>query len=84
MVLMEALNHQRTILILILLNQTQNVVRVYIIMLLIVTSLLMEKKSLSLKLTIKMTTLQLNFVSKVLLMVNNTEFLRSTFKWKCV
>ena len=84
MVLMEALNHQRTIVILILLNQTQNVVRMYIIMLLIVTSLLMEKKSLSLKLTIKMTTLQLNFVSKVLLMVNNTEFLRSTFKWKCV
>ena len=37
-------------------------------MLIIVICLLMEKKSLSLKLTIKMLTFQLNFVSEVYLM----------------
>ena len=51
-----------------LVKQTQNFVSKCIIMLIIVICLLMEKKSLSLKLTIKMLTFQLNFVSEVYLM----------------
>ena len=65
---MEALVHYRKRLVLILVKQTQNFVWVCIIMLIIVICLLMEKKSLSLKLTIKMLTFQLNFVSEVYLM----------------
>ena len=64
--LMEALFHQS--LVLILVNQKQNFVSVCIIMMIIVTCLLMEKKSLSLKLTIKMLTFQLKFFSEVYLM----------------
>ena len=48
---MEDLVHQRKNLALILVNQTQNFVWVYIIMLIIVICLLMENKSLSLKTT---------------------------------
>ena len=66
--LMEALVHQRKNLVLILVKRTQNIVWVCIIMLIIVVCLLMEKKYLSLKPTIKMLTLRLNFVSKVYLM----------------
>ena len=65
---METLDHQRKSLVLILLKQTQNFVSVCIMMLIIVVCLLMEKKSLSLKPTIKMLTFELNFVSKVFLM----------------
>ena len=69
MVLMEALDHQRKILILILLNQAQSFVWVCMIMLIvIVIRLLMEKKSLNLKLTIKMLTFELNFFLEVYLM----------------
>ena len=50
---MEALVHQRKKLVLILVNQTQNFAWVCIIMLIIVICLLMEKKYLSLKSTLK-------------------------------
>ena len=50
--LMEALVHQRKHLVLILLKQTQNLAWASITMLIIVICLLMEKKSLNLKLTI--------------------------------
>ena len=52
---MEALDHQRKNVVMILLKQTQNY-------------LLIEKEFLNLKLTIKMLTFQLNFVSEVFLM----------------
>ena len=65
---MEDLDHQTKTLVLILVMQTQNFASVYIIMLIIVICLLMEKKSLSLRVTIKMLTFQLNFVSEVYLM----------------
>ena len=51
---MEALDHQKKDLVLILVKQTQNFVRVDIIMLITVIVLLMEKKTLSLKPTKKM------------------------------
>ena len=65
---MEALDHQKSSLILILVKQTQNIVWIYIIMVIIVICLLMEKRSLNIKLTIKMLTFQLNFVLEVFLM----------------
>ena len=55
-------------LVLILLNQTQNFVWFYILMLIILISLLMEKKFSKLKTTIKLLTFQLSFVSEVFLM----------------
>ena len=61
--LMEPLIRQIKRLVSILVRQTQ----VYIIMLLIVNSLLMENKSLNLKPTIKTSILQLNFISEVYL-----------------
>ena len=51
---MEALDQQKKDLVLILVKQTQNFVRVDIIMLITVIVLLMEKKTLSLKPTKKM------------------------------
>ena len=62
MVLMEALDHQRKKLIWTLLKQTQNFVSDYIVMLITVIYLLMKKKFLSFKLTIKVLTFQLDFV----------------------
>ena len=59
---------QRKSLILILLRQIQNFVWVYIIVLIIIIWLLMENKSLNLKLTIKIVNFQLTFVSEVFLM----------------
>ena len=55
-------------LILILVKHAQNFASVYIIMLIIVVSSLMEKKSLTLKSTIKMLTFQHDFFSDVFLM----------------
>ena len=68
MVLMEALDHHKKLLVLILVEQSQNSFWVYIIMLITVICMLMEKKSLNLKPTIRMLTFQLNFVSEVPLM----------------
>ena len=68
LVLMEAFVHQKKSSVLTLVKQIQDIDWVYIIMLIIVICLLMENKSLSLKLTIKMLTFQLNFVSEVYLM----------------
>ena len=68
MVLMEAFDHHKKLLVLILVEQSQNYFWVYIIMLIIVICMLMEKKSLNLKPTIRMLTFQLNFVSEVPLM----------------
>ena len=65
---MEDLNHQNKNLVLISLKQTKNFVWVCIIMLIIVVCLLMEKKYLKSKSTIKMLSFQLNFVSEVYLM----------------
>ena len=65
---MEDLNHQSKNLVLISLKQTKNFVWVCIIMLIIVVCLLMEKKYLKSKSTIKMLSFQLNFVSEVYLM----------------
>ena len=65
---MKALVHERKILALVLVKQTQNFAWVYIIMLIIVICLVMEKKSLILKLAIKMLTFQLSFVLEVFLM----------------
>ena len=65
---MEALDHWRKRLVLILVKQTQNFALVYIIMLTIVICLLMEKKSLNLKPVIKMLTFQLNFVLEAYIM----------------
>ena len=64
---MEDLNHQSKNLVLISLKQTKNFVWVCIIMLIIVVCLLMEKKYLKSKSTIKMLSFQLNFVSEVYL-----------------
>ena len=52
----------------VLMGKKKEIVGVYIIMLIIVICLLMENKSLNLKLIIKMLTFQLNFVSEVYLM----------------
>ena len=68
MVLIKALDHQRKILVLILVKQTQTFAWIYIVMLIIVICLLIEKKSLNLKPTIKVLTFQLNFVSEAYLM----------------
>ena len=65
--LMEALDHQKSSFILILVKWTQNC-WVYVTMVIIVICLLIETKSLHLKLTIKMLTFQLNFVFEVFLM----------------
>ena len=62
MVLMEALDHQKKKLIWTLLKQTQNFVSDYIVMLITVIYLLMKKKFLNFKLTIKVLTFQLDFV----------------------
>ena len=67
LVLMEVLVHQEKSAILILVKQTQNFVWVCILMMIIVICLLMEKKSLNLKLNIKMLTFQLSFVWEVFL-----------------
>ena len=64
---MEALVHQRKCLVLILVKKTQNFAWVYIIML-IVICLLIEKRTLRLKSTMKKLTVQLNFVSEAYLM----------------
>ena len=68
MVLIEPLDHQRKDLVLIVLKKTQNFVWVYIMMLIIVICLLIEKKPLNLKPPIKLLTLQLRLVSEVFLM----------------
>ena len=57
-------------------------VRVYIIMVIIVICLLMERKSLRLKLTIKMLTFKLNFILEVFLMDLVFWVQRSIFEWK--
>ena len=59
-------------------------VRVYIIMVIIVICLLMERKSLRLKLTIKMLTFKLNFILEVFLMDLVFWVQRSIFEWKCL
>ena len=79
---MEALVHQRKCLVLILVKHTQNFVWVCIIMLIKIICLLMEKKYLSLKLTIKMSTFLLNSVSEVYLM--DLVLMSLIFKWKHV
>ena len=73
---MEAFVHQRkSLVLLILVKQTENYAWVSIIKLVIVICLLMEKKPLNLKPTIKMLTFQLNFVSRVYLMnLESNEF----------
>ena len=65
---MKALVYQHESLVLILVDQTQKFAWVNIIILIIVTFLLMENKYLSIKLTVKMLTFQINFFSKVFLM----------------
>ena len=62
MVLMEALDHQKKNLIWILLKQTRNFVSVYIVTLITIIYLLLKKKFLNFKLTIKVLTFQLDFV----------------------
>ena len=68
LVLMKALVYQHESLVLILVDRTQKFAWVNIIILIIVTFLLMENKYLSIKLTVKMLTFQINFFSKVFLM----------------
>ena len=68
LVLMKALVYQHESLGLILVDRTQKFAWVNIIILTIVTFLLMENKYLSIKLTVKMLTFQINFFSKVFLM----------------
>ena len=68
LVLMKALVYQHESLVLILVDRTQKFAWVNIIILIIVTFLLMENKYLSIKLTLKMLTFQINFFSKVFLM----------------
>ena len=70
---METLGHQKKNLVLILLKHTQNFASVYIIMLILVICLLMEKKHLNLKPTLKILTFQLKFVSEVYLRFITTE-----------
>ena len=65
MVLMKGLGHKRKILTVILVNEVETFALVYIIMLIILIFLLMEKKPFNLKLKIKMLTFQLNFVSEL-------------------
>ena len=65
---MKALVYQHESLVLILVDRTQKFAWVNIIILIIVTFLLMENKYLSIKLTVKMLTFQINFFSKVFLM----------------
>ena len=60
--------YQKKCLVLILVKQTQNFVWVYNIMLIIVICLLMKKKYLNLKPTIKILTFQLSFVWEVFVM----------------
>ena len=60
--LMEALVNQRKSLVLVLVYQTTNFAWVYVMMLIIIICLLMEKNSLNLNWKIKMLTFQLNFV----------------------
>ena len=62
MVLMEALDHQKKNLIWILLKQTRNFVSDYIVTLITIIYLLLKKKFLNFKLTIKVLTFQLDFV----------------------
>ena len=62
MVLMEALDHQKKNLIWILLKQTRNFVSDYIVTLIAIIYLLLKKKFLNFKLTIKVLTFQLDFV----------------------
>ena len=68
LVLMKALVYQHESLVLILVDRIQKFAWVNIIILIIVTFLLMENKYLSIKLTVKMLTFQINFFSKVFLM----------------
>ena len=84
LVLMEVLVHQKKSLVLILVKQTQIFPWVYLIMLIIVICLLMEKKSLSLKLSIKMLTFQLNFIFKIYITDLVILSLEKYFKWRCV
>ena len=65
MVLMKGLGHKRKILTVILVNEVETFALVYIIMLIILIFLLMEKKPFNLKLKIKMLTFQLNFASEL-------------------
>ena len=60
--------HQKKCLVLILVKQTQNFAWVYNTMLITVICLLMKKKYLNLKPTIKILTFQLNFVWEVFVM----------------
>ena len=62
MVLMEALDHQKKNLIWILLKQARNFVSDYIVTLITIIYLLLKKKFLNFKLTIKVLTFQLDFV----------------------
>ena len=62
LVLMEALVHQRKILVLNLVKQRQNSALVSIIIVIIVICLLMENKSLSLKPIMETSAFQLDFV----------------------
>ena len=63
--LMEALVNQRKSLVLVLVYQTTNFAWVYVMMLIIIICLLMEKNSLNLNWKIKMLTFQLNFVRDI-------------------
>ena len=77
--IMEALNHRRKRLAVILVKQVQDFAWVCIIMPIILICLLMEKGYLSLKLAIKILAFRLNFVLKVclryLVLLNLTEYL---------
>ena len=68
MVLMEALDHQRKHLVLILVKQTQNFAPFCVIMSAIVIYLLMDNKPLTLKSIKTMLTFQFNLISKAFLM----------------
>ena len=63
--LIEALINQRKSLVLILVYQTTNFAWVYVMMLIIVICLLMEKNSLNLNWKIKVLTFQLNFAQEI-------------------
>ena len=68
LVLMAVLVQQRKSLVLLLVKQTQTFLRLCIVMLIIVIYMLIEKKYLSLKPSMKMLTFQLNSVSELYLM----------------
>ena len=68
LVLMAVLVQQRKSLVLLLVKQTQTFLRLCIVMLIIVIYMLIEKKYLSLKSSMKMLTFQLNSVSELYLM----------------